>query len=89
MSNYCITIYFCYQLCIKSIKKSISLKILTRFARECENSRPDFCPKTKNPGFSFRHYFVSTVGTDEEVVRAYIRDQEKEDERIEQLSLFK
>jgi len=56
MSNYCITIYFCYQLCIKSIKKSISLKILTRFARECENSRPDFCPKTKNPGFSFRHY---------------------------------
>ncbi len=31
---------------------------------------------------------VSTVGTDEEVVRVYIRDQEKEDHRIEQLSLF-
>jgi putative transposase len=30
----------------------------------------------------------NTVGTDEEVVRAYIRDQEKEDHRIEQLSLF-
>jgi len=32
-------------------------------------------------GMSFwaRGYFVSTVGTDEEVVRAYIRDQEKED----------
>lgn len=42
-------------------------------------------------GMSFwaRGYFVSTVGTDEEVVRAYIRDQEKEDERVEQLSLFK
>ena len=31
---------------------------------------------------------VSTVGTDEEVVRAYIRDQEKEDNRFEQLKLF-
>ena len=42
-------------------------------------------------GMSFwaRGYFVSTVGTDEEVVRAYIRDQEKEDQRVEQLSLFK
>jgi len=42
-------------------------------------------------GMSFwaRGYFVSTVGTDEEVVRAYIRDQEKEDKRVEQLSLFK
>ncbi len=38
--------------------------------------------------FWARGYFVSTVGTDEEVVRAYIRDQEKEDHRIEQLSLF-
>ena len=41
-------------------------------------------------GMSFwvRGYFVSTVGTDEEVVRAYIRDQEKEDKRVDQLSLF-
>ena len=39
--------------------------------------------------FWARGYFVSTVGTDEEVVRAYIREQEKEDHRIEQLSLFK
>jgi len=39
--------------------------------------------------FWARGYFVSTVGTDEEVVRAYIRDQEKEDRRIEQLSLLK
>ena len=39
--------------------------------------------------FWARGYFVSTVGTDEEVVRAYIREQEKEDQRIEQLSLFK
>ncbi len=41
-------------------------------------------------GMSFwaRGYFVSTVGTDEEVVRAYIRDQEKEDNRVEQMKLF-
>ena len=42
-------------------------------------------------GMSFwaRGYFVSTVGTDEDVVRTYIREQEKEDNRVEQLSLFK
>ena len=42
-------------------------------------------------GMSFwaRGYFVSTVGTDEDVVRTYIREQEKEDKRVEQLSLFK
>ena len=42
-------------------------------------------------GMSFwaRGYFVSTVGADEEVVRKYIKDQGNEDQRIEQLSLFK
>ena len=37
--------------------------------------------------FWVRGYFVSTVGLDEEMVRAYIRDQEKEDERYDQLKL--
>ena len=37
--------------------------------------------------FWARGYFVSTVGLDEEVVRSYIRDQEKEDERYDQLKL--
>ena len=42
-------------------------------------------------GMSFwaRGYFVTTVGADEETVRVYIRDQEKEDRRVEQLTLFK
>ena len=42
-------------------------------------------------GMSFwaRGYFVSTVGADEEVVRAYIREQEQEDHRVEQLQLFR
>jgi putative transposase len=39
--------------------------------------------------FWARGYFVSTVGADETVVRTYIRDQEKEDQRLEQLHLFK
>ena len=39
-------------------------------------------------GSSFwaRGYYVSTVGLDEEIVRSYIRNQEKEYERLEQLN---
>jgi len=37
--------------------------------------------------FWARGFFVSTVGLDEEVVKEYIREQEKEDERVEQLKL--
>lgn len=37
--------------------------------------------------FWARGYFVSTVGRDEEVIRRYIQEQEKEDERLEQLNL--
>jgi len=37
--------------------------------------------------FWARGYFVTTVGLDEDVVRAYIRDQEKNDERHDQLNL--
>lgn len=37
--------------------------------------------------FWARGYFVSTVGLDEEMVRAYIRHQEKEDEHYDQLRL--
>ena len=33
-------------------------------------------------------YCVSTVGRDEQVIRAYIRHQEQEDRRIDQQSLF-
>lgn len=37
--------------------------------------------------FWARGYFVSTVGLDEEVVRDYIRHQEKEDEHYDQMKL--
>jgi putative transposase len=39
--------------------------------------------------FWARGYFVSTVGRDETVIREYIKSQEKEDERLEQLGLWK
>lgn len=38
--------------------------------------------------FWARGYFVSTVGRDETVIRNYIRHQEKEDRRVDQLSLM-
>ncbi|MDR3221427.1 MAG: transposase, partial [Candidatus Accumulibacter sp.] len=37
--------------------------------------------------FWARGYYVSTVGRDEALIREYIRDQEKEDRRLDQLSL--
>jgi putative transposase len=37
--------------------------------------------------FWARGYFVSTVGRDEAVIREYIRDQEREELRLEQLNL--
>ena len=37
--------------------------------------------------FWARGYFVSTVGLDEQMVRAYIRHQEQEDERYDQMKL--
>jgi len=38
--------------------------------------------------FWARGYFASTVGRDEEVIRNYIRQQEKEDRRLDQLKLL-
>lgn len=38
--------------------------------------------------FWTRGYFASTVGRDEQVIRNYIRNQEAEDRRIEQLNLM-
>ena len=39
--------------------------------------------------FWARGYFVSTVGRDEAVIRTYIQNQEKEDERLDQLALLR
>jgi REP-associated tyrosine transposase len=50
-----------------------------------------FMGKPRNfTGESFwaRGYFVSTVGRDEKAIREYIKHQEQEDQRIDQLSMF-
>ena len=50
-----------------------------------------FLGRKKNfTGQSFwaRGYFVSTVGRDEQTVRQYIKKQETEDRRLDQLNMF-
>ena len=39
--------------------------------------------------FWARGYFVSTVGRDETLIREYIRTQEQEDPRLDQLNLWR
>jgi putative transposase len=60
--------------------------------KKCNPYSSSISWQKKNYGrmsFWARGYFVSTVGTDEDVVRTYIRGQKKEDNRVEQLRLFK
>ena len=50
-----------------------------------------FMDRAKNfVGHNFwaRGYYVSTVGRDEEQIRNYIKEQEKEDKRLDQLKMF-
>ncbi len=39
--------------------------------------------------FWARGYYVSTVGRDERAIREYIKNQEQEDKRLEQLNLWR
>ena len=51
-----------------------------------------FVGKRKNfvgQHFWARGYLVSTVGKDEATIRKYIQEQEKEDQRLDQLEMFK
>ena len=51
----------------------------------------NFAGRKRNfTGQSFwaRGYYVSTVGKDEKAVREYIKKQEEEDKRIDQLNMF-
>jgi putative transposase len=47
----------------------------------------------RKKNFTGQHFwargdFVSTVGTDEETIREYIRQQEQEDRRLDQMTMF-
>ena len=51
-----------------------------------------FVGKRKNfvgQHFWAKGYLVSTVGKDEATIRKYIQEQEKEDQRLDQLEMFK
>jgi putative transposase len=60
-------------------------KSAIHLARVYAERRPNYVGQH----FWARGYFVSTVGRDEEVIREYIRNQEVEDARLEQLSLWR
>ena len=50
-----------------------------------------FMDRAKNfvgQNFWARGYYVSTVGRDEEQIRKYIAEQEKQDKRLDQLKMF-
>ena len=53
-------------------------------AREYGEKRRNFVGQS----FWARGYFVSTVGRDEAVIREYIRNHEKEDQRLDQMKLW-
>ena len=54
-------------------------------ARQYGESRRNFVEQH----FWARGYFVSTVGRDEELIREYIRHQEAEDRRLDQMQLWR
>ena len=58
-------------------------KSAIHIAREFAGRKRNFVGQS----FWARGYFVSTVGRDEAVIRAYIRQQEQEELRLEQLEL--
>ena len=61
------------------IKGKSAISIARRFMGKAKNFTGE--------NFWARGYFISTVGLDEEMVREYIRNQEKEDEHYDQLKL--
>lgn len=70
---------------VSQVTRYIKGKSATRVARVYGERRRNFVGQH----FGARGYFVSTVGRDETVIRDYIRNQEKEDQRLEQLNLWR
>jgi len=59
-------------------------KTAIHIARELFGKKRNFTGEE----FWARGYHVSTIGRNEEAIRKYIKEQEKEDQRIDQLTLF-
>jgi putative transposase len=60
-------------------------KSAIHLARTYRENRRNFVGQS----FWARGFFVSTVGRDEDVIRNYIRNQEEEDKRLEQMNLWR
>jgi len=59
--------------------------------QECNRDSSNFMDRAKNfvgQNFWAGGYYVSTVGRDEAQIREYIREQDKEDQRLDQLKIF-
>jgi putative transposase len=59
-------------------------KTAIHIARELFGKKRNFTGEE----FWARGYHVSTIGRNEEAIRKYIKEQEKEDQRIDQLTMF-
>ena len=68
---------------VASVVGYIKGKSAIHLARNFMGRRKNFVGQS----FWARGYFVSTVGLDEALVREYIKNQEREDRRLEQLKL--
>lgn len=69
---------------VSSVVGYIKGKSAIYIARNFRNRRRNFVGET----FWARGFYVSTVGLDEDSVRNYIKNQEKEDQRVDQLKLL-
>ena len=69
---------------VSSVVGFIKGKSAISIAREYRGKKQR---SVQGESFWARGYFVSTVGLDEETIREYIKKQEKEDERHDQLHL--
>lgn len=70
---------------VSNVVGYIKGKSAIHLARVYSESKRNFAGQS----FWARGYFVSTVGRDEELIRNYIREQEREDERLDQLMLWR
>jgi putative transposase len=70
---------------VSSVVGYIKGKSAIHLARVYAERRRNFVGQS----FWARGYFVSTIGRDEELIRSYIRCQEEEDKRLDQLGLWR
>ena len=88
--NHCIDhVHMCISIppkySVSEIVGFIKGKSAISIARDVQGRARNFVGQS----FWARGYFVSTVGRDEKQIREYIRNQESEDRRLEQLSLLR